>query len=169
MTKVWYSVIFSFVSFAQCRFLIQMAWACIWILIIMSRILLYGVELEMIKTFLNVFEWTSYKTRTSPEAKPREIVAVEEDIIKLKHSLGDRAFLVIRGRYNLHVHHIEYTRFLQCVTFNKRALQSELKQMTEQLKMAINSADSRPRLMYEGKSGGLIFVRSHHSVFTKDY
>lgn len=104
-----------------------------------------------------------------PEAKPREIVALEEDIIKLKHSLGDRAFLVIRGRYNLHVRHIEYTRFLQCVTFNKRALQSELKQMTEQLKMAINSADSRPRLMYEGKSGGLIFVRSHHSVFTKDY
>lgn len=104
-----------------------------------------------------------------PEAKPREIVAVEEDIIKLKHSLGDRAFLVIRGRYNLHVRHIEYTRFLQCVTFNKRALQSELKQMTEQLKMAINSADSRPRLMYEGKSGGLIFVRSHRSVFTKDY
>lgn len=75
----------------------------------------------------------------------------------------------IRGRYNLHVRHTEYTRFLQCVTFNKRALQSELKQMTEQLKMAINSVDIRPRLMYEGKSGGLIFVRSHRSVFTKDY
>lgn len=41
--------------------------------------------------------------------------------------------------------------------------------MTDQLMMAMNSADSRPRLMYEEKSDGLIFVLSHRSVSTKDY
>lgn len=79
--------------------------------------------------------------------------------------LGDCTLLVTSRM----IRHIEYNRFLQCVIFNKRALQCELKQMTDQLKMAIKSADSRPRLMYEGKSGGLIFVRSYRSVSTKDY
>lgn len=83
------------------------------------------------------------------------------------HFLGDPAFLVRSGKTQ--VRHTEYTGLLQCVTVNKRALQCELKQMTDQLKMAINSADSRPRLMYEEKSDGLIFVPSHRSVSTKDY
>lgn len=53
-----------------------------------------------------------YKIRIFFEVKLREIVVVEEDIIKLKYLFGDCVFLVIWGRYNLYVCYIEYICFL---------------------------------------------------------